>query len=130
MIRAFAPASSSLLATHSAHSRKPVPLSSLAEIEGIRRNSSSSLRKSSFNPFTRSLESTSRPFLSVFREGSIFGLSRHSRRGPPRLVLIYLGRGVLLEKRPDHSPEPRREDRKPDEFFGLDVDSMSPRAQV
>jgi hypothetical protein len=35
-----------------------------------------------------------------------------------------------LEKRPDHSPEPRREDRKPEEFFGLDVESMSPRAQV
>jgi hypothetical protein len=33
-----------------------------------------------------------------------------------------------LEKRPDHSPEPRRGD--PDEFFGLDVKSMSPRAQV
>jgi hypothetical protein len=36
-----------------------------------------------------------------------------------------------LEKRPDHSPEPRR-DRQgdPDEFFGLDVNSMSPRAQL
>jgi hypothetical protein len=32
-----------------------------------------------------------------------------------------------LEKRPDHSPEPRR---GPDEFFGLDVERMSPRAQV
>jgi hypothetical protein len=30
-----------------------------------------------------------------------------------------------LEKRPDHSPDRRR-----DEFFGLDVNSMSPRAQV
>jgi hypothetical protein len=35
-----------------------------------------------------------------------------------------------LEKRPDHSPEPRRGDREPDQFFGLDVESMSPRAQV
>jgi hypothetical protein len=39
-----------------------------------------------------------------------------------------------LEKRPDHSPEPRRGDRRgdrdPGEFFGLDVESMSPRAQV
>ena len=33
-----------------------------------------------------------------------------------------------MEKRPDHSPEPSRGD--PDEFFGLDVRSMSPRAQV
>jgi hypothetical protein len=32
-----------------------------------------------------------------------------------------------LEKRPDHSPEPRRDH---SEFFGLDVESMSPRAQV
>jgi hypothetical protein len=32
-----------------------------------------------------------------------------------------------LEKRPDHSPEPRRH---PNEFFGLDVERMSPRAQV
>jgi hypothetical protein len=32
-----------------------------------------------------------------------------------------------LEKRPDHSPEPRRD---PDEFFGLDVERMSPRAQL
>ena len=39
-----------------------------------------------------------------------------------------------MEKRPDHSPEPRRGnrrgDRDPGEFFGLDVESMSPRAQV
>jgi hypothetical protein len=39
-----------------------------------------------------------------------------------------------LEKRPDHSLEPRRGDRRgdrdPGEFFGLDVESMSPRAQV
>jgi hypothetical protein len=39
-----------------------------------------------------------------------------------------------LEKRPDHSPEPRRGnrrgDRDPGEFFGLDVESMSPKAQV
>ena len=35
-----------------------------------------------------------------------------------------------MEKRPDHSPEPRRGDRAPDEFFGLDVERMSPRAQV
>ena len=35
-----------------------------------------------------------------------------------------------MEKRPDHSPEPRRGDREPDEFFGLDVERMSPRAQV
>jgi hypothetical protein len=43
-----------------------------------------------------------------------------------------------LEKRPDHSPEPRRDGRihrrhggrDPDDFFGLDVNSMSPKAQV
>ncbi|MGH3105953.1 MAG: hypothetical protein ACRDM3_02020 [Rubrobacteraceae bacterium] len=43
-----------------------------------------------------------------------------------------------MEKRPDHSPEPRRDSRvhrrhgghDPDEFFGLDVNSMSPRAQL
>lgn len=35
-----------------------------------------------------------------------------------------------MEKRPDHSPEPRRGDRAPDEYFGLDVERMSPRAQV
>ena len=37
-----------------------------------------------------------------------------------------------MEKRPDHSPEPRRGERRgdPDEYFGLDVESMSPRAQV
>jgi hypothetical protein len=35
-----------------------------------------------------------------------------------------------LEKRPDHSPEPRRDDRDPDEFFGLDIERMSPRAQL
>src|SRR5919112_6173243 len=47
-------------------------------------------------------------------------------------VLIYLGRGTSVEKRPDHSPEPRRGERRgdPDEYFGLDVESMSPRAQV
>ena len=33
-----------------------------------------------------------------------------------------------MEKRPDHSPKRRHGD--PDEFFGLDVNSMSPRAQV
>ncbi|HEX2182743.1 MAG TPA: hypothetical protein VHH10_10690 [Rubrobacteraceae bacterium] len=33
-----------------------------------------------------------------------------------------------MEKRPDHSPEPSR--REPDKFFGLDVERMSPRAQV
>jgi hypothetical protein len=39
-----------------------------------------------------------------------------------------------LDKRPDHSPEPRRDsrrgDRDPDEFFGLDIERMSPRAQL
>ena len=39
-----------------------------------------------------------------------------------------------MEKRPDHSPEPRhgrhRGGGDPDEFFGLDVERMSPRAQV
>jgi hypothetical protein len=41
-----------------------------------------------------------------------------------------------LEKRPDDSPEPRRDgriDRRHggrDEFFGLDVNNMSPRAQL
>ena len=32
-----------------------------------------------------------------------------------------------MEKRPDHDLERRR---GPDDFFGLDIDSMSPRAQV
>ena len=37
-----------------------------------------------------------------------------------------------MEKRPDHTPEPRRGERRgdPDEFFGLDVERMSPRTQV
>ena len=37
-----------------------------------------------------------------------------------------------MEKRPDHTPEPRRGERRsdPDGFFGLDVERMSPRAQV
>jgi hypothetical protein len=43
-----------------------------------------------------------------------------------------------LEKRPDDSPEPRRDSRidrrrgghDPDEFFGLDIERMSPRAQL
>jgi hypothetical protein len=38
-----------------------------------------------------------------------------------------------LEKRPDHSPEHRHGrhgNRDPDEFFGLDIERMSPRAQV
>ena len=33
-----------------------------------------------------------------------------------------------MEKRPDHDLERRRGD--PDEFFGLDIDRMSPRAQL
>jgi hypothetical protein len=33
-----------------------------------------------------------------------------------------------VEKRPDHDLEPRRGDR--DDFFGLDVERMSPRAQL
>lgn len=37
-----------------------------------------------------------------------------------------------MEKRPDHDPERRRSNRgdDPNNFFGLDVESMSPRAQV
>ncbi|HEX5847668.1 MAG TPA: hypothetical protein VFY59_00610 [Rubrobacter sp.] len=40
-----------------------------------------------------------------------------------------------MEKRPDHDMEPRhgghrRNGRDPDDFFGLDVDRMSPRSQV
>ncbi|MGH3147939.1 MAG: hypothetical protein ACRDTR_19280 [Rubrobacter sp.] len=40
-----------------------------------------------------------------------------------------------MEKRPDHDVEPRSRDHRhggmdPDDFFGLDVDRMSPRAQV
>ena len=35
-----------------------------------------------------------------------------------------------MEKRPDHDPERRRERQDPGEFFGLDVESMSPRSQV
>jgi hypothetical protein len=35
-----------------------------------------------------------------------------------------------LEKRPDHDLERRRGDRDPDEFFGLDIERMSPRAQL
>jgi hypothetical protein len=35
-----------------------------------------------------------------------------------------------LEKRPDHSPEPRHGGHDTDEFFGLDVARMSPRAQL
>ncbi len=44
---------------------------------------------------------------------------------------------MSLEKQPDRQPEPAQEgqpperrDRRPDDFFGLDVNSMSPRAQV
>jgi hypothetical protein len=40
-----------------------------------------------------------------------------------------------VEKRPDHDMEPRhgghrRDRRNPDDFFGLEVDKMSPRSQV
>jgi hypothetical protein len=37
-----------------------------------------------------------------------------------------------VEKRPDHDPEPRHSSQggDPNNFFGLDVDSMSPRSQV
>ena len=40
-----------------------------------------------------------------------------------------------MEKRPDHDTKPRhgghrRNGRDPDDFFGLDVDKMSPRSQV
>jgi hypothetical protein len=40
-----------------------------------------------------------------------------------------------VEKRPDHDTKPRhgghrRNGRDPDDFFGLDVDKMSPRSQV
>ena len=44
---------------------------------------------------------------------------------------------MSLEKQPDRQPEPaqggqrpERRDRRPDDFFGLDVNSMSPRAQL
>ena len=36
---------------------------------------------------------------------------------------------ALLEKRPDQTPE-RRDRHGPDDFFGLDMERMSPRAQV
>jgi hypothetical protein len=35
-----------------------------------------------------------------------------------------------MDKRPDHDLERRRSDRDPDDFFGLDIERMSPRAQV
>ena len=35
-----------------------------------------------------------------------------------------------MEKRPDHDLQRRRGDRDPDDFFGLDVERMSPRAQL
>ena len=35
-----------------------------------------------------------------------------------------------MEKRPDRDLEPRRDRRDSDDFFGLDVENMSPRAQV
>jgi hypothetical protein len=35
-----------------------------------------------------------------------------------------------VEKRPDHDLEPRRGNRDPDDFFGLDVERMSPRTQL
>lgn len=35
-----------------------------------------------------------------------------------------------MEKRPDDDPVRRREARDPEEFFGLDVERMSPRAQL
>ncbi len=35
-----------------------------------------------------------------------------------------------MEKRPDQDLERRRDDRDPDEFFGLDIERMSPRAQL
>jgi hypothetical protein len=35
-----------------------------------------------------------------------------------------------VEKRPDQDPERRRDRQDPDDFFGLDIERMSPRAQV
>jgi hypothetical protein len=60
------------------------------------------------------------------------------RRSASRGVLIYLGRRLLLERKPDRELEKRREGRARrssdmDEFWGgigLDVDSMSPTAQL
>ncbi len=39
---------------------------------------------------------------------------------------------MSVQKRPDHDPSRRRgrHDPDPDDFFGLDVESMSPRAQI
>ena len=39
---------------------------------------------------------------------------------------------MSVQKRPDHDPTPRhgRHDPDPDDFFGLEVERMSPRAQV
>jgi hypothetical protein len=46
-------------------------------------------------------------------------------------LLLYLG-VMPLEKRSDRDLEPRRGrgDHDPDDYFGLDVENMSPRAQV
>jgi hypothetical protein len=35
-----------------------------------------------------------------------------------------------VEKRPDQNPERRRDRHDPDDFFGLEIERMSPRAQV
>ena len=37
---------------------------------------------------------------------------------------------MSVQKRPDHDPTPRHPRRDRDDFFGLDVERMSPRAQV
>src|SRR3712207_9111729 len=37
---------------------------------------------------------------------------------------------MSVQKRPDHDPRPARPRHDRDDFFGLDVESMSPRAQV
>jgi hypothetical protein len=53
----------------------------------------------------------------------------------PEACWYIQARGELVEKRPDSDPEPRHgghrhERRDSDDFFGLDVEKMSPKSQV
>jgi hypothetical protein len=51
-----------------------------------------------------------------------------------RVAAIFAAGRMSVERRPDHEPEHRRgrhdRDRTDDDFFGLDVEKMSSRAQV
>jgi len=51
-----------------------------------------------------------------------------------RVAAIFAAGRMSVERRPDHEPEHRRgrhdRDRTDDDFFGLDIEKMSPRAQV